>query len=302
MEENNKLPRDFKGVWIPKEIWLNPNLNAIEKIIFAEIDSLDNGEKGCYASNEHLANFCGCSENKISTCIKKLIDLGLVEVTGFDGRHRYLRVLKKQNEPFEKTKADFEKTKASNINNNIDNKDIINNINIINKQNLENSENTKTNDSENENLTTNIDKSIKQNKKISKKQNCIKIYHMLEEFTNNENVKNALKNYLKVRTTDRSLNVIQWELILANLRKECGTNSKYAIELIEKATACGWMQIVYNSTFTGKPKSSYSSKPTFDNTANRDVPKGLASMTEEERQDYIENELAKDENGNFYKF
>lgn len=55
-------------------------------------------------------------------------------------------------------------------------------------------------------------------------------------------------------------------------------------------------------SFTGKPKSSYSSKPTFDNTSNHDIPKGIASMTEEEKEDFIENELAKDENGNFLKF
>ena len=34
--------RDFKGVWIPKEIWLRKDLNALDKMIFAEIDSLDN--------------------------------------------------------------------------------------------------------------------------------------------------------------------------------------------------------------------------------------------------------------------
>lgn len=55
-------------------------------------------------------------------------------------------------------------------------------------------------------------------------------------------------------------------------------------------------------SFTGKPKYSYSSKPTFDNTSNHDIPKGIASMTEEEKEDFIENELAKDENGNFLKF
>ena len=26
--------RDFKGVWIPKEIWLNEELTMLEKVIF----------------------------------------------------------------------------------------------------------------------------------------------------------------------------------------------------------------------------------------------------------------------------
>ena len=34
--------RDFKGVWIPKDIWLNENLTMLEKVILIEIDSLDN--------------------------------------------------------------------------------------------------------------------------------------------------------------------------------------------------------------------------------------------------------------------
>jgi hypothetical protein len=37
MKEN----RDFKGVWIPKEIWINTDLSIIEKVLLVEIDSLD---------------------------------------------------------------------------------------------------------------------------------------------------------------------------------------------------------------------------------------------------------------------
>ena len=38
MEENK---RDFKGIWIPKEIWLDTRLNATEKIILVEIDRIE---------------------------------------------------------------------------------------------------------------------------------------------------------------------------------------------------------------------------------------------------------------------
>ena len=41
--------RDFKGVWIPKEIWLSADLSLTEKALFVEIHSLDN-ERGCFAS------------------------------------------------------------------------------------------------------------------------------------------------------------------------------------------------------------------------------------------------------------
>jgi len=32
-----KYPRDFKGVWIPKEIWLSDQLSLMEKVLFVEM-------------------------------------------------------------------------------------------------------------------------------------------------------------------------------------------------------------------------------------------------------------------------
>lgn len=84
------MERDFKGVWIPKEIWLNTALTATEKFILTEIDSLDN-EKGCTASNEYLAEFCQCGITKVSTAITKLIKLGYIEIVSFDGRIRIIK-------------------------------------------------------------------------------------------------------------------------------------------------------------------------------------------------------------------
>ena len=84
------MNRDFKGVWIPKEIWLDESLSALDKIIFAEIDSLDN-EDHCWASNAHLAKFCQCSESKVSKSIKTLTDRGYIRVVAFDGRKRVLQ-------------------------------------------------------------------------------------------------------------------------------------------------------------------------------------------------------------------
>ena len=57
------------------------------------------------------------------------------------------------------------------------------------------------------------------------------------------------------------------------------------------------------NNFSGKPKTSYySSKPSFDNTADHEILKGVAEMTPEERADFEQNELARDENGNLIKF
>lgn len=83
--------RDFKGIWIPAEVYLDRRLGALEKIMLSEIDSLSVGDDGCFASNKALAEFCQCSERKVTEAITKLISFGYLQVIGFDGRTRKLK-------------------------------------------------------------------------------------------------------------------------------------------------------------------------------------------------------------------
>ena len=89
MTMQNEENRQFKGIWIDRKIWLDERISALDKIILAEIDSLDTTEEGCYASNEYLAKFCQCSASKVSSSISKLIECGYLSVEKFDGRIRY---------------------------------------------------------------------------------------------------------------------------------------------------------------------------------------------------------------------
>ena len=73
------MKRDFKGVWIPKEIWLSTDLKVMEKLILVEIDSLDN-EEGCFASNEHFSKFFSLSKNRCSEIIKSLEKKGYISI------------------------------------------------------------------------------------------------------------------------------------------------------------------------------------------------------------------------------
>lgn len=84
--------REFRGIWIPREIWFDSRLTATEKVILLEIDSLD-GEEGCYAGNDYLAEFCQCSERKVSDAISRLKELGYIEAVSFNGRKRVLHSL-----------------------------------------------------------------------------------------------------------------------------------------------------------------------------------------------------------------
>lgn len=117
MAENQ---RDFKGVWIPKVVWLDSRLTALDKVILTEIDSLDQGERGCYASNKHIADFCQCSERKVSESISQLLKYGYLRVQNFDGRQRELRscLANFASLNSKKCEADTKKLRQSNTDNN----------------------------------------------------------------------------------------------------------------------------------------------------------------------------------------
>lgn len=71
--------RGFKGIWIPRDVWLSEDLTMMEKVLLAEIDSLDN-ERGCYASNAYFADFFGVSKRWITEKISELRDKGYISL------------------------------------------------------------------------------------------------------------------------------------------------------------------------------------------------------------------------------
>ena len=273
------LQRDFKGIWIPKEVWLDKRLNALDKIILMEIHSLDNEEKGCYASNKYLSEFCQCTETKVSTTISKLKEFGYIELINFDGRHRSLKI---KSLSLKNLKSDINNFKSNNINNNINNK-------------------------------TNIDKSILvdnvEKEKISKKEYILKentkcIIQYLNETAKTKykyNSKNTQK-HIKARfdegyVLDDFYDVIdnkwkdwkdtEWEKYM---RPDTLFGTKFENYLNQKI-----------SFKANKIKTSYSSQPTFDNTKDH-IDFNELNKTKEERKSYIESQLVKDENGEYKKF
>lgn len=128
---NKNMERDFKWIWIPKEIWLDEKLNYIQKLLLIEIDSLDN-ENWCFASNAYFAKFFWISETQISKNISYLKSEWYIEQTSFDWRQRVLKscfkvelkadLKKTTNEPWRKVKGWLEeKLKHNNIYNNTSN-------------------------------------------------------------------------------------------------------------------------------------------------------------------------------------
>ena len=86
-----RMQRDFKGVWIPREVWLSEELSLMEKVLFVEIHSLDN-ERGCFASNAYFAQFFDMSTRQIATHIASLKAKGYVTISIENHNERTIRV------------------------------------------------------------------------------------------------------------------------------------------------------------------------------------------------------------------
>ena len=69
--------RSFKGVRIPKELWITKELTLQEKCFLVEIDSLDNDE-GCFASNAYFAEFFGLSISRVKDVMANLEKKGYI--------------------------------------------------------------------------------------------------------------------------------------------------------------------------------------------------------------------------------
>lgn len=217
--------RDFKGVWIPKEVWLDNRLNALEKVILMEIDSLDQGEKGCYASNEHLAEFCQCSKTKVSTAVSKLIECGYLYIQNFDGRKRELksRLSNFERQDIKKCNADIQNLKESNTDNNTDN---------------------------------NTD--IKASKKEEKRTTYDEI---IKRYTGNEELESSLIEFVKMRKMLKKPLTNGALKMALNKLDRLSTNDSEKIEIVNQSVMNSWLGFYElkkahtNKTVNSKPNT-----------------------------------------------
>ena len=70
--------RDFKGIWVPKKLYLSGLFSPNEKFILIEIYSLSKNNK-CYATNKHFANFVGLRENTVQKMMLEFERAGYIK-------------------------------------------------------------------------------------------------------------------------------------------------------------------------------------------------------------------------------
>ena len=79
--------KEYTGVWIPAEVMECDALEPLDKLVYGEIASF----RECYGSNEWLAGRVKRSVRTVINSVNKLVELGFVERSGFNGRFRTLR-------------------------------------------------------------------------------------------------------------------------------------------------------------------------------------------------------------------
>lgn len=238
--------RDFKGVWIPKELWLNDELTLLEKCIFTEIDSLDN-DNHCIASNEYFANFCNCSESKITKAIRHLQELKMIEIMSFDGRHRKIRVVKSMMQSSKKYDAESQKVRASNIYNNTNNKSL-----SKDKDNTKNFE---------------FGKTVEHKKSLYDR--CV---NHINSFTENREIKELLFDFLNSLSEMKKLRGENQFVGILKKLKDYGDTDEKQIKIIQYTIEHGYSTFYEYKEFT--KKSNVSS----------DIGKHAKRLTAEEKQ------------------
>lgn len=206
-----EMQRDFKGIWIPKEVWLDERLSALDKIILMEIDSLDRSEDGCFAGNQSLADFCKCSERKVSDSIAKLISYGYIRIQKFDGRVRHLRsnlkadsqnlpdrVAKNARQSSKKCEADTQKVRHSNINT------------YLNSDN---------------------------------KQSKGDLNRLIDEFTDNEELRETISDFIDMRKLIKKPMTEKALKLLLNKLKEFSSNEEEQIKILNESIEHNWQSI-----------------------------------------------------------
>ena len=287
--------------WMINEL----GLKGSELIIYAIIYGFSqDGQSKFTGSLQYLADWTNSTKQNCMNHLKSLLEKDLIEKEEIEiNNNKYCKYNAKLNTiqnfciGIQKNCIGIQKILPNNIYNNIEN---IDNNTIINNSIMEKPETPFSK------LENNLEEDKPKKKKAltQKQKNAIKCKTILEDFIQFEPpaIQEALKLYVEVRKS-KGLQPEQLQIILEDFRKEYkGKPTSVILEQIRKATAKGWLMLVYKDTFSGTAKVSYSNKPNFDNTSNHNIPKGVANMTKEEKEYYEEHELAKDENGNFIKF
>lgn len=242
------MERDFKGIWIPKEIWLSKELSITEKAFLAEIDSLDN-EDGCFAGNDYFSEFFGLSKSRCTEIIKSLEGKGFLEISyTFLNNSKVLKMRKIK----VTNKVLFDRIRKT--------KSTVREIELpVRDSELHGSENASYNNTINNN--TNINN-------INKKKKETDFDIIINQYTANENLKNNLYEFIKMRKGIKAAVTSEGLKRIMSKLDKLAANDSEKIQILDNSIANSWRGVF---ELKGGAKQEYGStkqdnKPTTSKT------------------------------------
>lgn len=212
------MERKFKGVWIKSEVWLNPDLTATEKMLFAEIDSFTDMGSTFFKANETIAVDMGVSISTIKRALTKLIEQGFVIQLKYNGRVRHLQ----SSDP----------ARSSNVNHEMVQNDL--------------SDGSKSN-----HQMVQIEPISKQGKKTLETSNELQ----LPEGFNIDEFRDAWQTWKQYKKEEHRFNyksTISEQTTIHKLHQDTNGSAKHAIIAIGNAIARGWKGIFPDSADTSE--------------------------------------------------
>ena len=278
------MQRNYYAI-IPANVRYDKNLKDKAKLLYGEITALCNEKGYCWASNRYFAELYSVSIKTISTLIKNLIDNGYIysEIIYKDGskeiEKRYLKLVNNPvenivNTPMEeKVNTPMEEKVNTPMEEKVkDNNTIINNTIINNKK--------------------------EKKEKTSSKNNKSEIDILIEEYTNNAELKNTLIEFVKHRKSLKAPMTTRALKQLVNKLNSLATNDSIKIEILNESILNGWKGVFplkNNWTPNKVNKGGFNNESRSNTSKNNEPSKGESKDEHDakywEEQNRILNEM-----------
>ena len=276
------MQRNYYAI-IPANVRYDKNLKDKAKLLYGEITALCNEKGYCWASNRYFAELYSVSIKTISTLIKNLIDNGYI----------YSEIIYKEGS------KEIDKRYLKLVNNPIEN--IVNtpmeekvNTPMEEKVNTPMEEKVKDNNTIFNNTIINNKKEKKE--KASSKNNKSEIDMLIEEYTNNTELKNTLIEFVKHRKSLKAPMTTRALKQLMNKLNSLATNDFTKIEILNESILNGWKGVFpLKNNWTPKYKGGVNNEFRSNTSKNNEPSKGESKEEHDakywEEQNRILNEM-----------
>ena len=267
------MQRNYYAI-IPANVRYDKNLKDKAKLLYGEITALCNEKGYCWASNRYFAELYSVSIKTISTLIKNLIDNGYIysEIIYKNGSKEIdKRYLKLTNNPIE----------------NIVNTPMEEKVNTPMEEKVNTPMEEKVKDNNTVINNTIINNKKEKREKTNSKNNKSEIDMLIEEYTNNTELKNTLIEFVKHRKSLKAPMTTRALKQLMNKLNSLATNDSVKIEILNESILNGWKGVFplkNDWAPINKYRGGFNNEPRCNTSKNYEPSKGKSKEDEHDAE------------------